>query len=101
MSVQILDYKSKHAAIKKRLLQGLPITGRQAMISYNVYRLSSVIHRLRNEGLNIKTNMKGNYATYYIPKKSVNVHNHVTGKDEVESILMSNVVYTKPNSEKG
>ena len=64
----ILSNEPKCKAIKRRLLKGLPITGRQAMVSFNVYRLSSVIHRLRNEGLNIKTNMGGNYATYYIPK---------------------------------
>lgn len=83
-----LDYiLSKHQAIKKRLLKGLPISGREAMIKYDVYRLSSVIHRLRNEGLNIKTNMAGNYATYYIPTKKVTYWDHVN-KREVEEILI-------------
>ena len=64
----ILSNEPKCKAIKRRLLKGYSITGRQAMTIFNVYRLSSVIHRLRNEGLNIKNNMAGNYATYYIPQ---------------------------------
>jgi hypothetical protein len=49
--------KSKHQEIKEHLQQGHTITGLTAMALFNVYRLSSVIHRLRNDGMKIKTTM--------------------------------------------
>jgi len=62
---------SKHGKIRKHLLLGRKITGTTALIRFNVYRLSSVIHRLRREGLNIKTVMGElngeTYAVYFIP----------------------------------
>lgn len=64
---------SKHDQIKSHLLSGNAITGLQAMNLYDVYRLSSVINRLRvNDNLPIKTKMllgkdgKSTYAKYYI-----------------------------------
>jgi hypothetical protein len=42
---------SKHQEIRQHLQRGESITGLQAIDLYHVYRLSSVINRLRNEGL--------------------------------------------------
>ena len=47
--------QSKHNQIKAHLESGRGISGRGAMNLYNVYRLSSVIHRLRNKGMIIET----------------------------------------------
>lgn len=60
--------ESKHKAIKKRLLKGYSISGAQAWYKYGVYRLSSIIHRLRKkEKMNVKTRMSSDgYAIYYI-----------------------------------
>lgn len=66
---------SKHDQIRTHLLSGYAITGLQAMNLYDVYRLSSVINRLRvNDKMSIKTSMllgedgKSTYAKYYIAK---------------------------------
>ena len=64
---------SKHAAIRKHLLDGHSLTGLEAIDLYQVYRLSSVINRLRKEGLKIETSMitasdgKIIFAKYWIP----------------------------------
>ena len=65
---------SKHEQIKEHLLQGESITGITALSLYGVYRLSSVINRLRDkDNLPIKTMMvetdngKTAFAKYYIP----------------------------------
>ena len=49
--------QSKQNDIEKHLLTGQSITGLQAIDIFSVYRLSSVILRLRNKGHNIKTDM--------------------------------------------
>lgn len=61
---------SKHSQIREHLLSGHHITGLIALNQYGVYRLSSVINRLRNEGIPIITKIVhvGNYsyAKYFI-----------------------------------
>ena len=47
--------QSKHNQIRTHLESGRTITGSGAWALYGVYRLSSVINRLRNEGLKIQT----------------------------------------------
>lgn len=65
---------SKHKLIKQYLLNGNELSGLSALNLFNVYRLSSVINRLRNEGLDIKTRMIQDdesdvfYAIYFINK---------------------------------
>ena len=65
--------ESKHNEIRNHLKRGESITGLQAIDLYSVYRLSSVINRLRKEGLNIETSMiqasdgKTVFAKYWIP----------------------------------
>jgi hypothetical protein len=49
--------KGKKKQILDHLKSGRSITGRDAWSLYGVYRLSSTIHRLRNEGFPIKTTM--------------------------------------------
>jgi hypothetical protein len=46
---------SKHKEIEKHLLRGESLTGLQAIDLYQVYRLSSVINRLRKKGHQIET----------------------------------------------
>jgi hypothetical protein len=64
---------SKHAEIRKHLKSGHSLTGLEAIDLYQVYRLSSVINRLRKEGLEIETSMitssdgKTIFAKYWIP----------------------------------
>lgn len=65
---------SKHEMIKNHLLRGESITGLQAIDLYGVYRLSSVIGRLRNKAnIPIETTMiysgdgKTVFARYWIP----------------------------------
>ena len=65
---------SKHEQIREHLLSGESITGITALELYGVYRLSSVINRLRErESLPIKTvmvestNGQTMFAKYYIP----------------------------------
>lgn len=66
--------QSKHNEIKNHLLRGETITGLQAIELYGVYRLSSVINRIRNrDGLEVETTMvtasdgKTIFAKYWIP----------------------------------
>ena len=60
--------QSKHNQIKAHLEKGWFISGRSALSIYGVYRLSSVINRLRNEGIKIKTTLMDidNHAIYSI-----------------------------------
>jgi hypothetical protein len=64
---------SKHAEIRKHLKAGHSLTGLEAIELYHVYRLSSVINRLRKEGLEIETSMitasdgRTIFAKYWIP----------------------------------
>ncbi len=64
---------SGHDKIKKWLLKGHGITPLKSWTMFSVYRLSSVINRLRNEGMNIKTiiHFQGkeySYAEYKLVK---------------------------------
>ena len=64
---------SKHKEIEKHLLQGQSITGLMALELYGVYRLSSVINRLRAKGLPIETIIieredGTTYGEYIIPR---------------------------------
>lgn len=65
---------SKAREIEKHLLAGNSITGLQALNEFGVYRLSSVINRLRKKGHKIVTDMifygDSEYADYFIPKES-------------------------------
>ena len=47
--------QSKQNKIKAHLKEGRSITGLSALHHYDLYRLSSVINRLRNDGMKIKT----------------------------------------------
>jgi hypothetical protein len=65
---------SKHDQIREHLLSGEPITGITALELYGVYRLSSVINRLRNnDRIPIKTVMitasdgQTVFAKYFVP----------------------------------
>lgn len=60
------DKLSKHKAIRKHLLSGLSITGKIAWEHFGVYRLSSIINRLRKKGMYIKTDMENGYAKYWL-----------------------------------
>ena len=59
---------SKHQVIKAYLLDGMELSGIGALSMFNVKGLSSVINRLRNEGLNIKTEMYKGHAVYRLNK---------------------------------
>ena len=68
--------ETKHNQIKAHLLKGLSITGIEAIKLFGVYRLSSVINRLRNkEQIPINTTMinskdgKTVFAKYWICKQ--------------------------------
>ena len=63
---------SKHNQVRNHLLSGQTITGLTALDLFQLYRLSSVISRLRDEGLPIETIMIDKedgtqYAKYLIP----------------------------------
>jgi hypothetical protein len=68
-----MKQQSKQNEIKNHLLRGETLTGLQAIDLYGVYRLSSVINRLRNNSLPIETTMvnssdgKTIFARYWIP----------------------------------
>jgi hypothetical protein len=70
--------KSKTEQIKQHLLAGQTITGHQALLNFGVYRLSSVINRLRNRGIEIETVMiedeknRDVFARYFIPGTKTN-----------------------------
>jgi len=68
---------SKQKLIKQHLKQGRSITGLSALRMFGVYRLSSVINRLRNEGMNIITDTEigangETYACYHTGAKNAN-----------------------------
>ena len=66
---------SKHNQVRQYLLNGNELSGLKALNLFQLYRLSSVVNRLRNEGLDIKTRMLedkdtgASYAMYYIEQK--------------------------------
>jgi len=65
--------KTAHEKIKRWLNKGFGITPLTAWQMFSCYRLSSVIHRLRRDGMNIKTiihcaGKEYSYAEYKIVK---------------------------------
>lgn len=65
--------KSAHDKIKAHLKSGRQITGLVAWKKFSCYRLSSVINRLRSEGMNIKTTIyfqgkEYSFASYRLVK---------------------------------
>lgn len=60
---------SKHDKVKMHLQRGKSITGIEALSKFGVYRLSSIINRLR-ETLEIKMERTGKegYAKYHLVK---------------------------------
>jgi hypothetical protein len=61
--------KAQHKPrVKVWLLLGQKVTPKKAWERIGCYRLASVINRLRNEGMNIITDMSKGYATYYLNK---------------------------------
>jgi len=66
---------SRHAKILNYLKTHGTITGAQAWKMFHVYRLSSVIYRLRNKGYEIETEMiedpngMGKYARYRLVRE--------------------------------
>ena len=65
--------------IERHLLSGNTLTGLQAIDLFKVYRLSSVIKRLRDKGLDIETVKRSNgnkeYGEYRIAKKQGELFN--------------------------
>lgn len=72
-SVVRKDKRSKTQKLLAHLQRGRTITGEQAMRRWGLYRLSSAIHRLRNKGYNIVTQMvdtgEYEYARYKMVDK--------------------------------
>lgn len=60
---------SKRQKVARLLAHGGVISGLTALALYGLYRLSSVIHQLRQKGLSIETRRVGRhrYAEYWIP----------------------------------
>ena len=69
---------SQAKQIKHYLESGGRLSGISALDMFNCYRLSSVIHNLRRDGLDIKTKMVSNgdgrkkYAVYYLENPAPN-----------------------------
>lgn len=66
--------ETKKQLVKNHLLKGGSISGRAALRVFGLYRLSSVIHRLRDEGMDIQTTMVESptgdkYAIYRLNQK--------------------------------
>ena len=67
--------KPDHKARVRNFLEtGYPLTQQIAITMWSNYRLSSCIHRLRDEGMSIKTTMKkgkngSEYASYKLKRK--------------------------------
>ena len=61
---------SKTKMVLNALRRGDHLTGQDILRKYGVYRASSVVHKLRNRGEDIKTRMvtdgKTEYACYYM-----------------------------------
>jgi hypothetical protein len=56
---------SQNELLKKHLKSGKSIAPMQALNKLGIYRLASRINDLRNEGLNIKTEMVHEYPVKY------------------------------------
>ena len=66
---------SQKLIILIHLQKGKSISQREAIINYNIIRLSAIIYNLRNEGLDIKTILKpGFYGGVYAEYKLNNVN---------------------------
>lgn len=62
---------SKHKMIEMHFVACKSLTAKEAWELYGVYRLASIVNRLRNSGYQIKTEMveetEHSYARYFIP----------------------------------
>ena len=62
--------KSQVAKVRDFLTSGKKLTSRTAISRFGVYRLASIIHRLRTTfGMNIVTDNTKGYATYFVTVK--------------------------------
>lgn len=67
MNKQTNKQLSQRQRVLGHLLSGRSLTPIESLQNFGCYRLSSVIHKLRNNGYNIKTTMvDGKYAKYKI-----------------------------------
>jgi len=64
---------SKHKRIRSYILSGKALTPMMALRRFGSYRLASIINRLREEGINIRTTIEydnGNqYAVYQLGER--------------------------------
>ncbi len=65
------ERKSQQKEIKEHLLRGKKISQKKALVYYDITRLTSVIHELKKQGWDIKTEYRANerggrYAVYYM-----------------------------------
>jgi len=66
---EIMLKLSQKESIRRWLIKGRPITAPQAQAHYNIWRLASLIARLRNEGMQIDNIGKpGKQAKYKLIK---------------------------------
>lgn len=73
--------KSQKQNIKEWLQTGRAITPIEALQEYGVFRLAPIIHTLRDEGLDIKTEMKyrpdrKRYAKYHLDRNPSKPNNN-------------------------
>lgn len=63
---------TKYDRVRKHILSGLPITPLQSLELYRLQRLASLVHKMRNDGIEIETIMVEEpdgtrYAKYFLP----------------------------------
>ena len=63
--------QSKEKAIERHLLKGRKITQQIAIRKFRHYRLAVVIHRLREKGATIETNMRTEHGSTFAEYKMV------------------------------
>ena len=65
--------ESQNKVLRKHLESGKSISPMMALNRFGIYRLASRVNDLRNQGMNIVTEMvyahPVRYAKYYIPKR--------------------------------
>ena len=62
--------KSQVAKVRDFLTSGKKLTSRTAITRFGIYRLASIIHKLRTTfGMNIVTDNTKGYATYFVTVK--------------------------------
>ncbi len=62
--------KTQIAKVRDFLFTGKKLTSRTAITRFGVYRLASIIHKLRtNFNMNIVTDNTKGYATYFVTTK--------------------------------